>query len=156
MWLQNCAGESKSAHPLLIHIHTIMDALSLMVTCLSPCRDPCLVWFVDEPSSLTNVFGVFSLYVCGMWVMYQAWYVRDMNAYLTKDTCGGTGFAVTGAIKYVCWYVSGYVLEFFTHEFHSELWVLRGCRLPGIQWSGLRWSHKSRELSVKVRGVLEG
>ena len=46
-----------------------------------------------------------------------------MNAYLTKDTCGCTGFAVTGAIKYVCWYVSGcwYVLEFFTHEFHSEV-----------------------------------
>ena len=65
-------------------------------------------------------------------------------------------FAVTGAIKYVCWYVSGYVLEFFTHEFHRELWVLRGCRLPGIQYPGLRWSYKSRELSVKVRGVIEG
>ena len=55
-----------------------------------------------------------------------------MNAYLTKDTCGCIVFAVTGAIKYVCWYVSEYVLEFLTHEYHSELRDLRGCRLPGI------------------------
>ena len=113
--------------------------------------------FVDEPPSLTNGFCVFSLCVCGMPIMRQTRYV-SYECLFDQGYLRLPWFLRWLVQSSMCvgMFLCMFERVFFTPEFHSEFWGLRGCRHPGIQHFGSRWSYKSRELTVTVRRVLEG